>query len=229
MKHWDESMTNLNNMIVEMIKSTRRILEITIELIKGEEINKELLGEGFYIEEDLNHFQVKIDEKVVETIARYQPTAIDLREIISIMKINTDLERIGDHCININKTIKKAFQDKGELNQQIVALAFMGEKVLKMYDLFLAGYLNKKVENAYIVLGLDDEIDKMKEEHICNIKEKISGNVECLELGIENLLISRNYERIADQITNLAESLIYIYKGEDLRHQKNINRASESK
>lgn len=220
MKHWNESMANLNNMIVEMIKSTRRILEITVELIKGEELNKELLGEGFYIEEDLNHFQVTIDEKVVETLARYQPTAIDLRAVISIMKINTDLERIGDHCVNINKTIRRAFNDKKDLNHQLVDIAEMGDKVINMYELFQSGYLNQKVENAYIILGLDDEIDQLKEEHIHHIKDEISANVECLDLGIENLLISRNYERIADQITNLAESLIYIYKGEDLRHKK---------
>lgn len=227
MKHWDESMNSLSYMVAEMIKNTRRALEITIELIKSEELNKELLGEGFFIEEELNHLQIKIDEKVVETIARYQPAAGDLREIISFMKINTDLERIGDHCVNINKTVRRAFEDKGEHNQQMVGLSAMGEKVMNMYNLFQTGFLSKKIENAYIILGLDDEIDQMKEEYISSIKEKITSNVECLELGIENLLISRNYERIADQITNLAESLIYIYKGEDLRHKKLAQKESD--
>lgn len=220
MSHSSENMNKLKQMTVEMIKSTKRILEVNLELIKSDEFIQALYGEGLAIEEELNQYQIKIDEKAVETIARFQPTAKDLRLIVGIMKINTDLERVGDHCINILKTIKRAFKDKGELSKEMVPINDMGEKVQNMFNLFMDGYLNEKVENGYIVLGLDSEIDEMKEKHIIMIKDSISCNVNCLELGIENLLISRNYERIADQITNLAESLIYILKGEDLRHKR---------
>jgi phosphate uptake regulator len=89
-----------------------------------------------------------------------------------------------------------------------------------MYELFVRGYIDKKVENGYMILGLDDEIDGMKRANIDTIKGKIKENIDYLEPGIQNILISKNYERIADNITNLAEALVYIHKGEDLRHKR---------
>ena len=101
-------------------------------------------------------------------------------------------------------------------------IAQIGEKVVRMYELLVRGYIDKKVENGYIILGLDDEIDSMKKEHIETIKCKIQEKIEYLNCGIDNIFISKNYERIADNITNLAEALVYIHKGEDLRHSSEL-------
>ncbi len=218
MRNIDESVKEINQMLIEMIKSSERMLKLTIEILKGDVLNKELYGEAKVLEEELNEYQIKIDEKVVETIAMYQPAAFDLRLLISVMHMNTDLERIGDLSIGTIKMIKHLFKEMGEINKEIVPIAQMGEKVVRMYELFVRGYIDKKVENGYIILGLDDEIDLMKKEHIEAIKCKIQENIEYLNCGIDNIFISKNYERIADNITNLAEALVYIHKGEDLRH-----------
>lgn len=232
MRNLDENMNILNKMMIEMIKSAERSLDITIELLEEDDFNKSLYGEGKYLEEEINDYELKIGEKAVETIARYQPTAFDLRYIIGLIRMSIGVERIGDLCINTFKTIKREFKDKNNFDKKMVSIVEMGKKVIEMYKIFISGYIEGDYKKGYILLGLDEEIDRMKYEHVKKIKIKIKENVEHLELGIENLLISKNYERIADNITNLGESLVYIYRGEDLRHksfeeieknEKNIN------
>lgn len=219
MKNFDGNLKQLNHMSIEMIKNAERILKISVEVLKGTEFNKKLYGEAKVIEEELNDFQVKIDEKGVEIIARFQPAASDLRKIIGIMHMNVDLERVGDLSIKILKTLKHLFKNKGNLEKEIVPMSEMGEKVINMFIIFLKGYIEQNVENGYLVLGLDDEIDQIKRENIDKIKKKIKSDIEYVDVGLENVLITKSYERIADNITNLAESLIYIHKGEDLRHK----------
>ena len=220
MRNIDESVKEINQMLIEMIKSSERMLKLTLEILKGDILNKELYGEAKVLEEELNEYQIKMDEKVVETIAMYQPAAYDLRFLISVMHMNTDLERIGDLSIGTIKMIKNLFKERGTFDREIVPIVQMGEKVVRMYELFVRGYIDKKVENGYMILGLDDEIDGMKKANIDTIKGKIKENIDYLEPGIQNILISKNYERIADNITNLAEALVYIHKGEDLRHKR---------
>ena len=220
MRNIDENVKEINQMLIEMIKSSERMLKVSIELLNGDVFNKELYGEVKVLEEELNEYQIKIDEKTVETIAMFQPVAYDLRFLISVMHMNTDLERIGDLSIGTIKMIKNLFKERGTFDREIVPIVQMGEKVVRMYELFVRGYIDKKVENGYMILGLDDEIDGMKKANIDTIKGKIKENIDYLEPGIQNILISKNYERIADNITNLAEALVYIHKGEDLRHKR---------
>lgn len=220
MRNIDENVKEINQMLIEMIKSSERMLKVSIELLNGDVFNKELYGEVKVLEEELNEYQIKIDEKTVETIAMFQPAAYDLRFLISVMHMNTDLERIGDLSIGTIKMIKNLFKERGTFDREIVPIVQMGEKVVRMYELFVRGYIDKKVENGYMILGLDDEIDGMKRANIDTIKGKIKENIDYLEPGIQNILISKNYERIADNITNLAEALVYIHKGEDLRHKR---------
>ena len=220
MRKIDENVKEINQMLIEMIKRSERMLKVSIELLNGDVFNKELYGEVKVLEEELNEYQIKIDEKTVETIAMFQPAAYDLRFLISVMHMNTDLERIGDLSIGTIKMIKNLFKERGTFDREIVPIVQMGEKVVRMYELFVRGYIDKKVENGYMILGLDDEIDGMKKANIDTIKGKIKENIDYLEPGIQNILISKNYERIADNITNLAEALVYIHKGEDLRHKR---------
>lgn len=220
MQSLKSSIESLNQMSIEMIKNVDRMFRITILMLKTNNFDKKLYGEGKVIEEETNEYQIKIDELCVNIIARYQPTAIDLRTVIGVMHMNVDLERIGDLCINIMKTIRTLKDENSEIKEELVSIYKMSEKVLNMYDIFVKGYIEKDINAGYTILGLDDEIDDMKNEHMIQIKSKIKQSIDTLEIGIENLLISRNLERIADNITNLAESLVYIFKGEDLRHNR---------
>lgn len=221
MKNLNETITEINSMEIEMIKDVKRLIEITIEQLRNKTFDKSIYGEGKVLEDDTNDLEVSIDEKAIGAIARYQPAAKDLRLLIGIIHMNKDLERMADLCINILRTSKKIFKDRIGEEIDIVSLIDMGEKVYNMFEIFNHGYIEKDVKKGYIIFGLDDEIDEIKKESIYKIKDKVRENIEYLDLGIENLLISKNYERIADNITNLAEALIYIYRGEDLRHQSN--------
>ncbi len=221
MQNLNASIEELNKISIEMIKDVGSMLKIMLQMLKMNNFDKALYGEGKVTEEEINDYQLKIDEKCVNIIARYQPAAINLRQVVGIMHMNVDLERIGDLCISIMKTIR-VLQKEGDGGKELVPIYKMGEKVMNMYEIFVNGYIERNIESSYIILGLDDEIDTLKREYMIAIKSKIKEKIDELELGIENLLISRNLERIGDNITNLAESLVYIFKGEDLRHNNNI-------
>ena len=219
MRTFDENLKELNQLVIESIRNVERMLKITIEELRGTTLNKELYGEAKVLEEDINDNERLIDEKVISIIARFQPAASDLRFVIGAMNINRELERVGDICINILKTIKRLFKEDAELKRHIVPMESLGLKVLKMYEIFIDAYVERKIENAYLILGLDDEIDQLKKEYIEKIKIKMKEDIEYLDLGIENLLISKNYEKISDEIGTMAETLVYIDRGQDLRHK----------
>lgn len=220
MRTLDENMSTINQMVVEMIKDVERMINISIEELKSRTFSKEVYGEAKLIEEEINDYQVKIDEKCIETIARFQPAAFDLRFLVGVMHMNVDLERIGDLCSGILKTLKKMSKEKGDVEKEIVPLSEMGKKVLTMYEMFVKGYIEKEHQVGYEILQMDSEIDYLKRTHSDDIESKIKNNIDCLEVGIKNILIARTYERIGDNVKNLAESLVYIYQGKDLRHIK---------
>lgn len=220
MRNFDENITQINQMIIEMIKNVERMINITIDELRNKAFSKELYGECKLIEEEVNDYQIAVDEKCIETIARFQPAASDLRYLVGIMHMNVDLERIGDLCSSVLKTLKRISKEKGELSKEIVPLSEMGKKVLKMYEMFVKGYIEKEYKVGYEILQMDTEIDYLKRIHSDEIEDKIKENMEYLELGIKNILIARIYERVGDNIKNLAESLVYIYQGRDLRHIK---------
>lgn len=220
MRHLDENIKELNQLVIESLRNIERMLKITIEELRSDVLNKEIYGEAKVIEEDINDNERLIDERAISIIARFQPAAGDLRLVIGAMNINRELERIGNICINTLRTIKRLFKENPELKRHIVPMEDLGLKVLKMYEIFIDAYVEHKIENAYLILGLEDEIDGLKKEYITKIKEQMKEDVEYLDLGIENLLISKNYEKIADEITSMAEILVYIAKGKDLRHKE---------
>jgi phosphate transport system protein len=142
--------------------------------------------------------------------------AVDLRFIIAVIKINNELERIGDQAVNIAQRV------------QVIAkrpkppfwfdYSEMGEKAQKMLRMSLDALVNMDVDLAYRVITMDDEVDRIKSEAYDKIKQAIQDLPERVGYYINLLLISRHLERLADHATNIAEEVIYLVEGEIFRH-----------
>lgn len=163
--------------------------------------------------------EVELEEECLHTLALYQPVAFDLRYVIATLKINNDLERIADLAVNI---AEQAIRISGEAQMQELPfdLRDMGQRVLRMLRHSLDALVNIDPELADHVRGDDDSVDAIHREMYLNVEHAIRTNPAAAEQQIHMLGVSRNLERIADHAVNIAEDVIYMARGDILRHKR---------
>ncbi len=165
----------------------------------------------------IDDIEVDVEEECLKILALHQPVAIDLRFIVTALKINNDLERIGDLAVNI--------AERGEflatLERIEVPFDFerMAEKTTAMVRSSIDALVNMDCAQAYRVWNADDEIDAINREMYDQVKASIRRNPEWMESLIHMLSVSRHLERIADHATNIAEDVIYMVEGHIVRHR----------
>jgi phosphate transport system protein len=165
---------------------------------------------------DVDQREVEVEEKCLSVLALHQPVAIDLRLIIAVLKINNDLERIGDLAVNIaHKAL--AICDEPPLAVPI-DLAGMWAKTQTMLRDSLDAMVNLDPKLANDVCGRDDEVDQMKHDMRVEVEEMIRRDPERTRPLMRLMAVSRNLERVADCATNIAEDVVYITQGRIVRH-----------
>ena len=211
MRNLTDRIDDIKRMVSTTNQNFKRTLEIIKEMLKNSEFDQVIYGEDKSIEDSINLFETNVDEEVIKTIARFQPMAINLRFLISVIKISITIERMNDLCINILKVMKHS---KNISEYEQYKLIEMLEKVENMFDLFLKSYNKEDLSYSYLIISLDEEVNAYKAAVIESIKS--DDRLERYEL--EALFISQHLERIGDSIKNLAEIVVYIYNGIDIRH-----------
>jgi phosphate transport system protein len=161
--------------------------------------------------------EVTVEEECLKILALHQPVANDLRYIVGMMKINHDLERIGDLAVSIGQ---RAFElTKAPRPRLDFDILNMAEKVQTMVGKSIDALINRDAQLARAVWFSDDEIDRRNEDTYRSVEAEIRAHPEHL-VGLMNLLsVSRNLERIADHATNIAKDVIYMFEGEIVRHR----------
>src|SRR5216683_6144844 len=167
-------------------------------------------------DQQVNAYDVEVDQKCVELLARYQPAASDLRFITTAMKIVTDLERIGDQAVNIA-------QRALELNREpqlkpYIDLPRMAERAQAMVKDSLDAFVARDTELARRVCGADAEVDALKEQMFRELLTFMMEDARTIPRAIRLILISRFLERLADHATNIAEMVIYLVDAKMVRH-----------
>ena len=180
------------------------------------ERNATLADEVIRLDLNIDQTEVVIEEECLKVLALHQPVAIDLRFIIAILKINSDLERMGDLAVNIAERAR--FLATRERPDIPIDLSLMAEKTKAMMRKCLDSLMKRDAKLAYEVLAADDEIDAMHREMYATIQDGIRRKPEQLESLIHLLSCSRHLERIADHATNIAEDVIYMIEGVIVRH-----------
>jgi phosphate transport system protein len=166
---------------------------------------------------EIDSMEIDIEEECLKILALYQPVAIDLRYVIACLKMNNDLERIGDLAVNIGRrAIAVAKYDHGQLQE--LDFSEMMDKTRSMLKSALDCLIEMDVELACRVLASDDEIDELNRQMHLAVNKLIVKQPEKAEYYIHLLSVSRCLERIADYATNIAEDVIYMVKGSIVRH-----------
>jgi phosphate transport system protein len=213
-RSFDSKLDELRNLILRMGGQVEKALQTAVSAIV--ERNPKLFNEVHTIEAMINEDQIKVDSCCVNLLAKQGPVAKDLRLIMSIIKINADLERMGDQAVNIAHTGKDYLQRQplGRLSD----IVKMNEIVRKMVKESLDTFVSGDSEAARRILLMDDEVDSLKNSVFRDLIVHIKQNPNDVEACMDLILMARNLERVGDHATNIAEDVIYVVTGRDMRH-----------
>jgi phosphate transport system protein len=215
-RHFQRELDKIKKMILSLGALVEERVRMAITAI--EDRDAEMATQIIKLDYEIDEMEVEIEEECLKILALHQPVAVDLRFLVAVIKINNDLERIGDQAVNIAQRIQNIAK------RQRVEFAFdytaMANKVESMLRTSLDALVGLDIDLAYKVLTQDDEIDEINREAYDRIKQAIRQHPDDVGYLINLLLISRHLERLADHTTNIAEEVIYLIEGEIIRHGK---------
>jgi phosphate transport system protein len=167
-------------------------------------------------DEPINDLHMEIDDRCFKLLALHQPMAADLRVIVAAVKINTDLERVGDLAVNIAEAGKRYLQHAPV--KPLIDIPRMGDLAQKMLRDALDAFVRRDMALAERVLAEDDSLDALKTQIFRELLTYMLQTPETIEPALDLILISRHLERIGDHATNVAEDVIFILSAKDVRH-----------
>jgi phosphate transport system protein len=213
-KHFRKELESIKKRILTLGALVEDRVRLAAQAV--DQIDAEIAQRIIKADYEVDEMEVEIEEECLKVLALHQPVAVDLRFIVAVIKINNDLERIGDQAVNIAQRVEVIA--KRPKPPFMFDYAEMGQKAQRMLKMSLDALVNLDVDIAYKVITMDDEVDQIKKDAYDKIKQAIKDLPERVGYYINLLLISRHLERLADHATNIAEEVIYLVEGEIYRH-----------
>ena len=213
--HMQKEIENLKSKLLALCAAVEKSLSLAVDSVR----ERDAVLARKIIDDDVqtDQMEVNVEEECLKILALHQPVAIDLRFIITALKINNDLERIGDLAVNIAE--RSEFLASQELIEVPFNFDAMAEKTQWMLTESLDSLVDMDAKRAYQVCAADDEVDAMNRKMYGQIQESILRHPQWLQRLIHLLSISRHLERVADHATNIAEDVIYMVEGRIVRHK----------
>jgi phosphate transport system protein len=221
--NFHQQLDALKDKLLAMAALSQQALEFSVEAYLARDIG--LCNHVLDIEQAINAAETTVDEMAYELLAKEQPMAIDLRFILSVIKINGDLERIGDQSANIVQRAM-SMKDAPEISLPI-DIQEMGANVGVMIRTAIQALLDADAKLAESVLAMDDEVDDMNKLVQAELVEVMQQHSLVSEQALNAIIISRNLERAADHATNIAEAVVYLKEGDIIRHDASTGRFSK--
>jgi phosphate transport system protein len=213
-RHFQDELEHLKTRLLEMGGLAEDRVSASIgALVKGDAqaVQRVLDGDG-----PINRLHIEIDNRCFTLLALHQPMAVDLRAIVSAVKINTDLERVGDLAINIAEAVHRYMRHPPV--KELIDIPRMATIAQRMLRDALDAYVRRDTSLAQAVLDQDDELDALKTQVFRELLTYMLQNTSTIEPALDLILISRHLERIGDHATNVAEDVIFMVLAKDVRH-----------
>ncbi len=213
-RHFERDINELKERLLWMGSLAERAVHQSVHAVLGtdEQLAKNVLEE----EDAINELQMEIDDRVVQLLALHQLMAADLRFVLAVSRINNDLERIGDQAVNIAQSAERILRHPRV--KPYVDLPRMSEVAEEMVRDSLNAVVRRDVELAQKVLARDDQVDHYRDQIFRELLTYMMGDSSLVFPAFELILVAKNLERIGDHATNIAEDVIYIVQGRDVRH-----------
>ncbi len=217
-KHLQKDIESLKNKVITMSGEIEdRVIKATLSIINRDE---NLANSVIAADSDIDEMEVDIEEHCLKILALYQPVAIDLRFIIAVLKINNELERIGDIAVNIAE--RGAYLATHKEIDIPFDIKKMATKVESMLTRSIDALVHMDVQLAHKIRAEDDEVDEYNRAMYANVKDAIKNNPDHINCVLHAISAGRHLERIADLATNIAEDVIYLVDAEIVRHTPEV-------
>ncbi len=212
--YFDEELKKLKNDVLTMATMVEDSIRLSLEALKKRNLN--IAKEIREIDKKIDKMEVAIEEKCIELIARHQPVGSDLRFLIGTIKMNNDLERMGDHAVNIADCVR--FLAEQPRIKPISNIWTMAKIVNEMLRESVESFFTNDAAKAQKICERDSTVDEMRNEIIRIILTYMLEEPEKIGAAIQYFLVAKNLERIADLSTNICEDTIYISQARIIKH-----------
>ena len=215
-RHFQEELQQLKERLLEMGGLAEDRVRLALRALverDGGLVDRVLTGD-----DDINGLHIEIDDRCFKLLALHQPMAVDLRAIVAAVKINTDLERVGDLAVNIAEAVLRYLRHPPV--KELIDIPRMAEIAQEMLRDALDAYVRRDTVMARTVLNRDDELDTLKTSVFRELLDHMLKDPGTIEPALDLILISRHLERIGDHATNVAEDVIFMVSAKDVRHHR---------
>jgi len=214
MIRFEEELNNLNKLMLQMATVAEEMITKSIKSLVDR--NMILAEEIIKMDDRVNDMEIEIDNLCIKIQALYHPEAEYLRTVIMILKINNDLERIGDHAVNIAEKVIY-LSDKPPV-KPLIDIPRMADKSVEMLKNSLKAFIDKDSELAVEVCKNDDEVDILDKQVMRELISYMVSDPRTIDRALALIFIARDLERVADLATNISEDVYYIVQGKSLKH-----------
>jgi len=213
-RHFQEELEQLKTRLLEMGGLAEEQVRLAVKALM--ERDRELVALALNGDEPINRLHIEIDGRCFTLLALHQPMAVDLRAIVAAVKINTDLERVGDLAINIAEAARRYAQHAPV--KKLIDIPRMAMIAQTMLRDSLDSFVRRDTDLAQRVLNEDDKLDALKTQIFRELLTYMLQDPGTIEAALDLILISRHLERIGDHATNIAEDVIFMVSARDVRH-----------
>ena len=212
--HFREELEALQGRLLEMGGLAEERVRAAVQGLVSREAS--LFGKVLHGDEPINQLHIEVDNRCFRLLALHQPMATDLRAIVAAVKINTDLERVGDLAVNIAEAANRYVTHPPV--KKLIDIPAMGEIAQTMLRDALDSFVRRDTALAHQVLNQDDQLDGLKTQVFRELLTYMLTDPGTIEAGLDLILVSRHLERIGDHATNIAEDVIFMVSALDVRH-----------
>jgi phosphate transport system protein len=213
-RHFDEELKDLKSKLLQMAALAEESIAKSVKALV--ERDRGLAQEVIASDEAINFLEIDVDDLCLKLLALRQPIATDLRFITSALKINSDLERIGDLSVNIAERALELMDEP--LLKPLIDIPRMAQLAQKMVKDSLDAFVNRDPELARDVCRRDDEVDQLNHQIFRELLTYMIQDPKTITRSVDLILVGRHLERIADHATNIGEDVVYIVKGKTIKH-----------
>jgi len=213
-RHFDTELLELKEKLLLLAAKAEDIVDRAIEALRNR--NQDMAEQVLSLDKEADRLEMEIEEETISLMARHQPAAVDLRFLVGVLKINNDLERIGDHGVNIAQSaLRLNFQPEVK---PLIDIPRMSEEAVGMLRDSIDSFVANDPDKARRVCRRDDRVDALKDQIFRELLTHMMEKPEIITRAMELILVSRNLERVADLATNICEETIYIAEAKVIKH-----------
>ena len=214
-RHFHEQLSELKQRLLDMSEKAEVLVDLAVESLRERDAGK--AEAVLAADHELDDLEVEVEQRAISMLALQQPMARDLRFIVGAIKISSDLERVGDHAVNIAQCTLRLLDVSSVLSPG-PEIDDMAKRARQMLDDAIDAFIREDGPLGRAVCRRDDEVDALEESVFRVLLTHMMENPATISAALQLLLVSRNLERVADLATNIGEDAVYLAEGKQIKH-----------